>query len=104
VAGIGEQRQGAGQNAAGDLGDHEPARQQGGEPDTALVGRVAVVMAVRVIMAMAMIIVIVRVRVGMLHSCSRANGSTRELTHSPSAGIMAAVRNNQRASDRTGVI
>ena len=48
VAGIGEQRQRAGENAADDLGDHEAARQQRGEPDAALVGRVA--MAVRVTM------------------------------------------------------
>ena len=39
VAGIGEQRQRAGEQAADRLGDHEAAGQAGGDQDARLVGR-----------------------------------------------------------------
>ena len=54
--------------------------------------------------AMVMSVLIVGVSVGMLHesSGSRANGSTRELTASPSAVIMANLKDNdERPTART---
>ena len=105
VAGVGEQGQRAGEDAPDDLGDHESARQQRGEPDAALVGRVAVTVSMTmpgmVMIVIVVMAVIVCVSVRMLHKSirSRAHGSTRELTHPPSARIMTAGLRQQRASD-----
>ena len=86
MARIGEQGQGSREDAADDLGDHEAARQQRGDPDAALVGRVPVMVRVTV-PGVGVIVVVVRVSVGVLHA---ANGNTRELTDPPYAGIMTA--------------
>jgi hypothetical protein len=68
VTGICKQSQRAGEDAADDLGDHEAAGQEGGEPDAAFVGRMV---AMRVTMTgmviMIVTAVIVRVSVGVLH-------------------------------------
>jgi uncharacterized membrane protein len=76
VPGIGEQRQRASKDAAGDLGDHETACQQRGEPDAALVGGLAMMMRVTMpgvgMIVIVVVVVVVCVSVGMLHKSIRS--------------------------------
>jgi hypothetical protein len=74
---IREQRQRACKDAAGDLGDHETACQQRGEPDAALVGGLAMMMRVTMpgvgmIVIVVVVVVVVCVSVGMLHKSIRS--------------------------------
>ena len=59
VAGVGEERQRAGDDAADDLGDHEAAGEEGRDPDRAGAGGVARDGAVVVIVVVAMMVVVV---------------------------------------------